>query len=181
MPAKVPRTICSRGTRVLSRQSKAARNRVRLRSNRSTACSLPATASSAAWPLPSTAPTPHATNSTSALVHETWMKLARSRALRPTEQLHLKHIVAKAIRHYVIEAARRRGALKRGGAMLVTLDNSMDLPVSSDRAFLAWSPNSARSISPLPAATWPLSESATTARHSRRFQRRIDSRSLLRS
>jgi len=79
----------------------------------------------------------HATISTSTLVHETWIKLARSSSLQVTEQLHLKHIVAKAMRHYVVEAARRRGALKRGGGVLVTLDESMDLPVSSDREFLA--------------------------------------------
>jgi len=79
----------------------------------------------------------HATISTSTLVHETWMRLARSTSLKPTEELHLKHIVAKAMRHYVVESARRRGALKRGGGMLITLNESMDLPVSSDREFLA--------------------------------------------
>ena len=79
----------------------------------------------------------HATISTSTLVHETWMRLARAAALKPTEHLHLKHIVAKAMRHYVVEAARRRGALKRGGGMLVTLDESMDLPISSDGEFVA--------------------------------------------
>ena len=79
----------------------------------------------------------HATISTSTLVHETWMRLARSASIKPTEQLHLKHIVAMAMRHYVVEAARRRGALKRGGGMMVTLDESMDLPISSDREFLA--------------------------------------------
>ena len=42
------------------------------------------------------------------------------------------------MRQYVIQAARRRRALKRGGMeILVTLDESMDLPVSSDQELLA--------------------------------------------
>ena len=79
----------------------------------------------------------HATISTSTLVHETWMKLARSPSLKPTQPLHLKRIVAKAMRHYLIEAARRRGALKRRGGMQVTLNDSMDFPVSTDRELIA--------------------------------------------
>jgi len=41
------------------------------------------------------------------------------------------------MRHYVVEAARRRGALKRDDGIRVTLDESMDLPISCDQEFLA--------------------------------------------
>lgn len=79
----------------------------------------------------------HATISTSTLVHETWMKLSRAEGLESTTCLHLKHIVARAMRHYVIQAARRRRARKRGGLeIVVTLDESMNLPVSSDQELL---------------------------------------------
>ena len=82
----------------------------------------------------------HATISTSTLVHEAWMRLARSGALAPASHEHLKRIVARAMRQYVTEAARRRCAAKRGGpgeAAFVTLDGALDLPVTSDRDLLA--------------------------------------------
>jgi RNA polymerase sigma factor (TIGR02999 family) len=81
-----------------------------------------------------------ATISTATLVHETWIKLAKSEALTSESQLHLKRIVAKAMRQYVTEAARRRCAIKRGGqgeAIFVALDESLDLPVSRDKDLIA--------------------------------------------
>ena len=79
----------------------------------------------------------HATISTSTLVHETWMRLARSGALGEVSHPHLKCIVARAMRQYVTDAARRRFASKRGGsAAFITLDESMDLPVTDDRDLL---------------------------------------------
>jgi RNA polymerase sigma factor (TIGR02999 family) len=80
----------------------------------------------------------HATISTATLVHETWIRLSSAEGLESTTRLHLKHIVARAMRQYVIQAARRRRALKRGGMeIFVTLDESMDFPVSSDQELLA--------------------------------------------
>jgi len=82
----------------------------------------------------------HATISTATLVHETWMKLARSGTLAPSSDLHLKGIVAQAMRQYVIEAARRRCASKRGGSggkAFVTLDTSLDVAMPGDRDVLA--------------------------------------------
>ena len=80
-----------------------------------------------------------ATISTSTLVHETWIKLVRSGSLTPESELHLKRIVAQAMRRYVTEAARRRCAAKRGGgpAFLITLDGSGDFPVARDHDLLA--------------------------------------------
>jgi RNA polymerase sigma factor (TIGR02999 family) len=83
----------------------------------------------------------NATISTATLVHETWLKLAHSDRFAPESPLHLKHVVAQAMRQYVVEAARRRCSSKRGGgatpAVVVTLDDSLNLPVSAAREVLA--------------------------------------------
>jgi RNA polymerase sigma factor (TIGR02999 family) len=80
-----------------------------------------------------------ATISTSTLVHEVWIKLVRAGSLTPDSQLHLKRIVAQAMRRYVTEAARRRCAVKRGGgaASFITLDGPGDFPVTRDNDLLA--------------------------------------------
>jgi RNA polymerase sigma factor (TIGR02999 family) len=79
---------------------------------------------------------PHATISTSTLVHETWLKLASSQSLQPVSGAHLKHIVAKAMRQFAIQDARGRHALKRD-APLVTLDDSLQLAVARGEDLLA--------------------------------------------
>src|SRR3954452_13579934 len=50
-----------------------------------------------------------------ALVNEAWLKLANAPGFRSASQLHFKRIAARAMRQILIEAARRRGAGKRGG------------------------------------------------------------------
>lgn len=61
------------------------------------------------------------------LVNEAWVKLAGSTTLAPASRLHFKRIAARAMRQVLVEAARRRGALKRGGrAVLVTFDDAVD-------------------------------------------------------
>jgi RNA polymerase sigma factor (TIGR02999 family) len=78
-----------------------------------------------------------ATISTSTIVHEAWMKLAKSPGLAPQSEQHFKSTAACVMRQIVRDAARRRIAGKRGGGSLfVTLDDSMDLPVSSDHDLL---------------------------------------------
>ena len=60
-----------------------------------------------------------------ALVHEAWLKLSSSADLAATSQLHFKRMAARAMRQVLIEAARRRNSLKRGGgedAVFVTMD-----------------------------------------------------------
>jgi RNA polymerase sigma factor (TIGR02999 family) len=52
-------------------------------------------------------------NST-ALVHEAWLKLKDSPHLAATSVPHFKAIAAKAMRHVLVDAARRRNAQKRG-------------------------------------------------------------------
>jgi RNA polymerase sigma-70 factor, ECF subfamily len=75
-----------------------------------------------------------ATISTTTLVHETWVRLAKSGTLTSDSRQHLKRIVAQAMRQFVVEAARRRRASKRGGgaAVVITLDESVDLRQSPD-------------------------------------------------
>jgi RNA polymerase sigma factor (TIGR02999 family) len=57
-----------------------------------------------------------ATLNPTALVHEAWLKLSVSGAASATSKLHFKHLAARAMRQVLIEAARRRNTLKRGGA-----------------------------------------------------------------
>jgi RNA polymerase sigma factor (TIGR02999 family) len=64
-----------------------------------------------------------ATISPTALVNEAWMKLAGSPPVGSTSRVHFKRIAARAMRQVLVEAARRRNARKRGGAVvLVTFD-----------------------------------------------------------
>jgi RNA polymerase sigma factor (TIGR02999 family) len=79
----------------------------------------------------------NATISTSTLVHEAWMKLARSPGVIPESELHFKRTAARVMRQIVMDAARRRRAGKRGGGgVFITLDDSIDLPASSNDELL---------------------------------------------
>ena len=71
---------------------------------------------------------PRATLSPTALVNEAWIKLAATPAVARTSKLHFKRIAARAMRQVLVEAARRRHALKRGGpgAVFVTFDESLE-------------------------------------------------------
>jgi RNA polymerase sigma-70 factor, ECF subfamily len=82
---------------------------------------------------------PSATLSPTALVHEAWLKLAGSPAVASTSRLHFKRIAARAMRQLLVEAARRRNSVKRGGAeiLFVTFDDSLDQHASSEKALLA--------------------------------------------
>jgi len=83
---------------------------------------------------------PNISISPSTLVHEAWMKLAKSHQLAPESNLHFKHIAARAMRQVLIEAARHRGAYKRGGSgatVFVTFDDAMHAPVACDQDLLA--------------------------------------------
>ncbi len=77
-----------------------------------------------------------ATLGPTALVHEAWLKLRGTPALAGTEPLHFRRIAARAMRQVLVEASRRRRALKRGGpdAVLVTLDEELvaEAPGSDD-------------------------------------------------
>lgn len=69
---------------------------------------------------------PSETLNPTALVNEAYLKLAGSLRMEPASQLHFKRIAARAMRQVLVEAARRRTALKRGGGQaLVTFDESV--------------------------------------------------------
>lgn len=68
----------------------------------------------------------HASLTPTTLVHEAWLKLARSPEIARTSPLHFRRIAARAMRQVLVEMARRRQALRRqDGEVLVTFDESM--------------------------------------------------------
>jgi len=70
---------------------------------------------------------PGETLNPTALVNEAYLKLAASPGFAATSSLHFKRIAARAMRQVLVEAARRRGARKRGGQeVMVTFDESTD-------------------------------------------------------
>jgi len=63
-----------------------------------------------------------------ALVNEAWLKLAKNPAIADTSRIHFRRIAARAMRQVLVEAARRRLAVKRGGPDItfVTYDDGID-------------------------------------------------------
>jgi RNA polymerase sigma factor (TIGR02999 family) len=57
----------------------------------------------------------HETLSTTALVHEAYLKLSRDGGWTARDREHFLSISARAMRQIVVDAARARGAAKRGG------------------------------------------------------------------
>ncbi len=64
---------------------------------------------------------PGMTLNPTALVNEAWLKLRASPAFAQMTPLHFKRIAARAMRQILVDAARRRGALKRGAAVTATV------------------------------------------------------------
>ena len=74
---------------------------------------------------------PDATLSTTALVHETWLRLADAE-LSLNDRAHFFRIAARAMRRVLIDAARRNDAQKRGdGIANATLDTDLPIPTAS--------------------------------------------------
>jgi len=81
---------------------------------------------------------PGATISPTALVNEAWLKLAASPGLAPASVLHFKRIAGRAMRQVLVEAARRRHAIKRGSGLApITLDEGHDQVASTSDDLLA--------------------------------------------
>lgn len=59
---------------------------------------------------------PGRTLNTTALVHETYMKLARSAGLDPSDRGHFFRLAAKAMRQILVDHARAHLTQKRGGS-----------------------------------------------------------------
>lgn len=80
---------------------------------------------------------PSETLNPTALVNEVYLKLSDSLRITPASRLHFKRIAARAMRQVLIEAARRRKALKRGGAYaFVTLDETINGTVANPEDLL---------------------------------------------
>ena len=63
---------------------------------------------------------------TTALIHETYLKLVDQSRVAMQDRHHFFALAAKAMRHILVDEARRKGALKRGGAAKpVTLDDGV--------------------------------------------------------
>jgi RNA polymerase sigma factor (TIGR02999 family) len=61
------------------------------------------------------APAGHPTLNATALVHEAYIKLSRATRFRAQSAQHLKYTVVRAMRHILVDAARRQSAAVRGG------------------------------------------------------------------
>ena len=73
------------------------------------------------------------TLSTTALVHESYLKLIRSEALTLRDRAHFLALAARAMRMVLVSYARNHGAEKRGGGT-VPLELDEELLVSDQRA-----------------------------------------------
>lgn len=78
-----------------------------------------------------------ATISPTTLVNQAWLKLASGPGFRAMSPLHFKRIAARAMRQVLVEAARRRQSRKRGGgAVFVTLDESISAGAAESQDLL---------------------------------------------
>lgn len=73
------------------------------------------------------------TLSTTALVHESYLKLIRSEGLNLQDRAHFLAIAARAMRMVLVSYARNHTAEKRGGGV-APLDLSEELTISNERA-----------------------------------------------
>jgi len=83
---------------------------------------------------------PSATLTPTVLVNEAWIKMSNSPEVGATSRLHFKRIAARAMRQLLIEAARRRGATKRGGeedVAIITYDETMLPATTTGRELVA--------------------------------------------
>ncbi len=72
------------------------------------------------------------------LVNEAWLKLSKSPGLHFESPLHFKHTAARAMRQLLVEAARRRAAVKRGAdRSIVTFDEALHEGEVTEESVLA--------------------------------------------
>lgn len=84
----------------------------------------------------------HQTLDTTSLVHEAYMQLVDAAAVAWQDRSHFFAICARAIRRILVDAARRRGAAKRGGGKphltlepdLVGVEEQIELVLAVDQA-----------------------------------------------
>ncbi len=74
---------------------------------------------------------------TTALVHETFLKLAGSRHPAYENRAHFYGIASRLMRQILVDTARARSAAKRGAALEVTFAELPDREPQADRSLLA--------------------------------------------
>jgi RNA polymerase sigma factor (TIGR02999 family) len=82
----------------------------------------------------------NATLSSTALLHEAWMRLRDSPPLASTSMAHFKAIAARAMRQVLVDEARRRSARKRGGdgeVLFVAFEDAAQEIAASDQDLVA--------------------------------------------
>jgi RNA polymerase sigma factor (TIGR02999 family) len=73
-----------------------------------------------------------------ALVHEAFLRLAGNTAVTPKDRTHFVALAATAMRRILVEHARGRNAIKRGGEVdLVRLEDAIALAHDDSTTFLA--------------------------------------------
>lgn len=78
------------------------------------------------------------TLNTTALVHESYLKLHAASRFEPVDRRHFFAVAARAMRQIIVDHARRRGAEKRGGSLQrVDLDAATIAADDSGAAVLA--------------------------------------------
>lgn len=77
------------------------------------------------------------TLSTTALVHEAYLKLVDQSRASPQDLAHFRALASLAMRHVLVDRARERNALKRGGGIRqITLDENAIPPDDQPAALL---------------------------------------------
>ena len=56
-----------------------------------------------------------------AIVNEVYIRLAESKGFEAISPEHLKHTIVRVMRHILVDAARRKGAVRRGGGSVPLL------------------------------------------------------------
>jgi RNA polymerase sigma factor (TIGR02999 family) len=75
---------------------------------------------------------------TTALVHEAYLRLVDTRRVRWESRAHFLGVAAQAMRRILVDAARARGAHKRGSAVpVVSLDEAPPVGAERDRSLVA--------------------------------------------
>src|ERR1017187_5527462 len=74
---------------------------------------------------------PDHTLQTSALVNEAYLRLAGNRRLQSTDRQQYLRIASRAMRHVLVDHARRRSAQKREGGVRVDLDEAAAIDVAN--------------------------------------------------
>ncbi len=75
---------------------------------------------------------------TTALVNEAYLRLVDTRRVRWESRAHFLAVAAQAMRRILVDAARARGASKRGGSVsVVSLDETPPVRAERDRSLVA--------------------------------------------